>query len=265
MAQDHTLMASRYELKYLIPQKLAVRVRAFVRQYLELDEFGGGPPNYDYPVHSLYLDTDDWKIYWRTLNGDKNRFKLRIRYYNDHDRTPVFWEIKRRMKDIILKQRCGIWRSAAGHVLNGQLPAPLEMVAPHDPAEWKAIQEFLRLQYDLDAVGKMHVAYRREAYVNNHNNEVRVTFDRHVRAATRFDQTLTTKMEKPFVCTGTGENPDDVVILELKYSGRFPHWYRELVQTFNLTQTGAAKYVEGTTMYAGRELAAIDVVRNMVL
>jgi hypothetical protein len=265
MAQDHTLMASRYELKYLIPQRLAERVRAFVRQHLELDEFGGGPPNFDYPVHSLYLDSDDWKIYWRTINSDKNRFKLRIRYYNENDKTPVFWEVKRRMKDIILKQRCGIWRFAADRVVNGQLPAPLEMCAPHDPSELKSIQEFFRLQYEMGAVGKMHVAYMREAYVNDRNNEVRVTFDRHVRVATRFDQSFTTQMRKPFVCTGTGENPDDVVILELKYSGRFPDWYRELVQTFNLVQGGAAKYAEGTTMYAGRELPAIDVIRNMIL
>jgi hypothetical protein len=265
MAQDHTLMASRYELKYLIPQRLAVRIREFIRQHLELDVFGGGQPNYDYPVHSLYLDTSDWKIYWRTINGDKNRFKLRIRYYNESDKTPVFWEIKRRMKDVILKQRCGIWRPFAGHILNGQLPGPLEMVAPHNPAELRAIQEFFRLQYALGAAGKMHVAYEREAYVNNHNNEVRVTFDRHVRVETRFDQLLTTQMEKPFVCTGTGEDPDDVVILELKYSGRFPNWYHELVQTFNLVQAGAAKYAEGTTIYAGRELAAIDVIRSMAL
>jgi hypothetical protein len=169
------------------------------------------------------------------------------------------------MKDIILKQRCGIWRSASGHVLNGQLPGPLDMVAPHVPSELTAIQEFFRLQYNLGAVGKMHVAYNREAYVNSNNNEARVTFDRHVRVATRFNQALVTQMEKPFVCTGTGDDPDDVVILELKFSGRFPNWYRELVQTFHLTQTGAAKYIEGTTLYAGRELAAIDVVRNMVL
>jgi hypothetical protein len=265
MAQNHTLMASRYELKYLIPQWLAVRVRYFVRQHLELDEFGQNPPNYDYPVHSLYLDTDDWKIYWRTINGDKNRFKLRIRYYNERDNTPVFWEIKRRMKDVILKQRCGIWRSAADRIVNGQLPQSGEMSAPHDAAELKAIQEFFRLQYDLGASGKMHVAYEREAYINNYNNEVRVTFDRHVRVATRFDQSLMTQMKKPFVCTGTGADPDDLVILELKYSGRFPKWYQELVQTFNLTQAGAAKYAEGTTIYAGRGLAAIDVIRNMVL
>ena len=265
MAQDHTLMASRYELKYLIPQWMAVQIRGFVRQYLELDEFGVGMPNFAYPIHSLYLDSDDWKIFWRGINGDKNRFKLRIRYYNDSNKTPIFWEIKRRMKEVILKQRCGIRRPFAHHVVNGQLPAPSEMIAPNDPSEWKAIQEFLQLQYDLGASGKMDVAYDREAYVSAHNNEFRVTFDRNVRVQTRFDQLLTTKMENPFVCTGNGDDPNDVVILELKFTERFPNWYRELVSSFNLMQTGAAKFAEGTFMYAGKELPAKDVVRNMIL
>jgi SPX domain protein involved in polyphosphate accumulation len=148
MAQDHTLMVSRYELKYLIPQRLAMRIRHYVQQHLELDEFGGNGRNHDYPVHSLYLDSHDWEIYQRTINGDKNHYKLRIRYYNENETMPVFWEIKRRMKDIILKQRCGIWRSSADNVLNGQLPVPQEMMASHNPAELKAVQEFFHLQYD---------------------------------------------------------------------------------------------------------------------
>ena len=78
MGQDHTLMASRFELKYLIPNSVALRVRDFIQQHLDIDEYGVGQPNFSYPVHSLYLDSDDWKIYWRTINGDKNRYKLRL-------------------------------------------------------------------------------------------------------------------------------------------------------------------------------------------
>jgi hypothetical protein len=265
MSQDHTLMASRYELKYVIRNDLALRIRDFISQHLELDEFGVGMPNLSYPIHSLYMDSDDWKIYWRTLNGDKNRFKLRVRYYNESNKTPVFWEIKRRMKDVILKQRCGIKRPYAQAVLNGHLPERSWMVAPDDESEVKAIQEFFRLQFDVGAKGKMDVAYDREAYVSADNNEFRVTFDRNIRVGTRFDQALTTRMEKPFVCTGPGTRPNDVVVLELKFTTRFPNFYRDMVRSFNLTQTGAAKYNEGTTLYAGRDLEAKDIIHNMVL
>ena len=258
-------MASRYELKYLIPNHLAWKVRAFVQQHLELDEFCVGMPKLSYPIHSLYLDSDDWKIFWHGMNGNKNRYKLRIRYYNEKPKTPIFWEIKRRMKDVILKQRCGIKRPYAYNVINGLMPKPEEMIAPDDPSELKAIEEFFRLQCSLGASGKMDVAYDREAYVSAHNNEFRVTFDRNVRVCTRFDQLLTTKMVDPFQCTGEGYDPNDVVILELKFTERFPNFYRDLVHSFDLTQCGAAKFAEGTLMYAGKELAAPDVVRNMVL
>ena len=66
-----------------------------------------------------------------------------------------------------------------------------------------------------------------------------------------------TRMTKPFVCTS------EMVILELKFTGRFPNWYRDLVRNFDCFQTGAAKYVEGTTMYLGRNLSARDVARSL--
>jgi hypothetical protein len=38
------------------------------------------------------------------------------------------------------------------------------------------------------------------------------------------------------------------VILELKFTDRFPDWFKELVRVFGLMQCGAAKYVEGVTL-----------------
>ena len=35
------------------------------------------------------------------------------------------------------------------------------------------------------------------------------------------------------------------VILELKFTNRFPDWFGDLVRVFKLTQCGAAKYCEG--------------------
>jgi hypothetical protein len=258
MSQDHTLMASRFELKYLIPNEIALKVRAFVQQHLDLDEFGEGKPNLSYPIHSLYLDSDDWKIYWRTVNGDKNRYKLRIRYYSDEPTSPVYFEIKRRMKDVILKDRCGVRREAVKYVLSGHLPPP-ELILTRSAKEQQSLAEFIRLMLHLNAHPKMHVAYEREAYVSRFNNEFRITMDRAVRAQPRDVGVLTTKMENPLVCT------EDVVILELKFTGRYPNWYRDLVQVFHCFQSGAAKFVEGTMMYGGRRQHANDVIRNMVL
>jgi SPX domain protein involved in polyphosphate accumulation len=88
MVRDR-MQKQRFELKYLISEETALKVREFVTCYLDFDEYSVGKPNYSYPVHSLYLDNDDLKTYWDTINGDKNRFKLRLRYYSTHPDTPV--------------------------------------------------------------------------------------------------------------------------------------------------------------------------------
>src|SRR6185369_4340800 len=99
------MQQQRFELKYLITEKVALAVRDFVSSYLEIDEYGASRPNLSYPVHSLYLDSAGLRTYHTTVNGTKNRFKLRLRYYDDRLETPVFFEIKRRMNNCILKQR----------------------------------------------------------------------------------------------------------------------------------------------------------------
>src|SRR5882762_1539599 len=127
MASDK-LQESRFEQKYIISEDVALQIREYVRSYLELDENGVGKPNYSYPVHSLYLDSDDLRFYWSTINGDKNRFKLRLRFYNDNADTPVFFEIKRRMNNCILKQRGGVRQDAVDPILNGHFPDASHLV-----------------------------------------------------------------------------------------------------------------------------------------
>jgi len=99
------MQQQRFELKYLITEKVALRIRDFVSSYLEIDEYGASKPNLSYPVHSLYLDSNDLKTYHQTLNGTRNRFKLRLRFYDDRPETPIFFEIKRRVNNCIQKQR----------------------------------------------------------------------------------------------------------------------------------------------------------------
>jgi hypothetical protein len=78
MARDR-MQKQRFELKYLISEDTALMVRDFVKSYLDFDEYSVGKPNYSYPVHSLYLDSDALQLYWETINGNKNRYKLRLR------------------------------------------------------------------------------------------------------------------------------------------------------------------------------------------
>lgn len=234
------MQLQRWELKYVIPEDVALALREFVSSYLEIDEYGANKPNLSYSIHNLYLDSDDLQIYWGTINGNKNRFKLRLRFYadNPNPQAPVFFEIKRRMNEAILKQRCGIHRPAVEAVLGGQLPEVKELVS-QDARQLVAIQRFIELSTDLNAYPVAHVSYDREAWISPHDNSVRVTFDRNVLISPEFTARFTSEMDDPTSVFGS------LVILELKFTGRFPDWFAEMVRIFGLRQGSASKYADG--------------------
>src|SRR2546426_394039 len=211
MPKDDKLQAARFEQKYIVSEETALQIREFVRSYLELDENGVGKPNYSYPVHSLYLDSDDLKFYWKTINGDKNRFKLRLRFYNDNADTPIFFEIKRRMNNCILKQRGGVRRDAVRWLLDGQFPDVSHLVS-RDPRQLVAVQNFCQHMFETHSTPKAHIAYLREAYVPHDDNSSRLTMDRLVRAEPELVARLSTGMEQPIVVFGSE------VVLGLKFT-----------------------------------------------
>ena len=235
---DDQMQLQRWELKYIIPEDVALAVRDFVRPYLELDEYGAKRPDLSYTIHNLYLDSEDLEIYWGTINGDKNRYKLRLRFYEDKPQAPIFFEIKRRMNDAILKQRCGVQRPAVEAVLAGQLPQAGELVS-QDARQLGAVQRFVELSSDLRAYPVAHVSYDREAWISPHDNSVRVTFDRNVLISPEFTARFTAEMDDPTPVFGP------LVILELKFTGRFPDWFADMVRVFGLRQGSASKYADG--------------------
>lgn len=238
MAEDR-IQLQRFELKYRVRTEAKARaIRDFVSSYLEIDEYGATMPDFSYPVHSLYLDSPDLRLYRATINGDKNRFKLRLRFYENRPEAPVYFEIKRRMNNTISKQRGGVKREAVDLLLAGHLPEPAHLVS-RDPRHLVALQRFCQLTATLRAVPRTHVAYRREAWLSPNDNSVRVTLDRDVRTELEPTSRLDTRMLQPVLVFG------DDIILELKFTTRFPDWFKDVVRVFGLHQCGAAKYVEG--------------------
>lgn len=247
------LQLQRLELKYIIREEVALQIRDFVRSYLDIDEYGATRPNLSYPVHSLYLDSDDLKLYWSTINGDKNRYKLRLRFYEDRPSAPVYFEIKRRMNNAILKQRGGVRREAVDLILAGHLPEPAHLVS-EDPKQLAALQRFSQLMNQNHARPKAHVAYLREAWISPHNNSVRVTMDRQVYCDPEPTSRLSTHLVHPVLVFGNR------VVLELKFTGLYPDWFRELVRIFNLVQCSAAKYADGVALLGEERFPAGPVL-----
>jgi hypothetical protein len=243
------MQEQRFELKYLIEEARAAQIRPFVQQYLSVDPFGERQPDLSYPVHSLYLDSDSLETYWHTVNGNPNRFKLRLRYYDDHPDTPCFFEIKRRLNHIILKERGGVRKSAVPSLLAGDHAQPEHLLRPGSLEDLMAVRHFQELMLHLRARPLMHVAYRREAYEADGDNSARITFDRQVHCGPNGEPDL--RIVSPECVPPFGRT----VILELKFTDRFPDWFRVLVERFNCVLEGAAKYVGGIDL-GGRKWAS---------
>ena len=241
MSQDHRLQQQHFELKYFLPEEITAEMRDFIRCYLELDEYGLGRPNLSYPVHSVYLDSDGLMTYHDTINGAKNRFKLRLRYYDARPETPVFFEIKGRVGANILKQRCGVRREAVELIEAGQVPEASQMLS-REPRHLVSLQRFVTLLHQINARPKLHNTYMREAWVSANDNSLRVTFDRQITVEPYFR--LGTPVE---MARGVQPYPK-VTVLEVKFTTRFPNWLKDLVRRFHLMQSAAAKYVGGVTI-----------------
>src|SRR5215472_9009222 len=196
MSTVHRLQQRRFELKYLLAPALVPALRDFVRGPLELDEYGARHADMAYPVHSLYLDSQNLKTYGASINGTKNRFKLRLRYYDDQPHSPVFFEVKARVDNCILKQRCGVRRKAVPLLLGGQLPE-LDHLLSREPRHLAALQRFNLLMGQLNARPKAHNSYAREAWVSPYDDSVRVTFDSNVRIEPCFIPEPLVEMNRP--------------------------------------------------------------------
>lgn len=224
-------------MKYVVSEAKAAAIRKFVRMYLAPDVHAasGNPPGYD--VHSLYLDASHLPLYQQSVNGEKNRFKLRIRYYDATANSPVYLEIKRRTTESISKSRAAVPRASAEAFLQGKRLGSCDLITADNRSK-AALARFCELCDVVQAHGSVFVSYRREAYVHPAAATLRVTFDRQLVGAPYREGdrlAVTSKFHRAAIAG---------VILELKYQGRFPGWMGRLVQTFDLQRRSVPKYVE---------------------
>ncbi len=242
MADRHGLQARRVELKYIISRGCARAIRDYVKCYLEPDPYARKSPHACYPVQSLYLDTPTLVLYRQTRQGLKNRFKLRIRFYDADLAHPVFLEVKRREADMIRKERAAITREGARLLLRGGCPGRRHLFANGDYFEASsALASFCRLRDEIGASAAAYAAYLREAYVSPTDNRLRITFDRHLRGSP-FDPRDPLRLPQAGTEASVGG-----VILEIKFTDCFPAWLSEMVQAFNLWRRSVPKYVHCVT------------------
>ena len=234
--------AQRFEYKYLIDEARADLVRSFALCHLCADSHTDAAHNNEYPVYSLYLDTAGLGLYQSTVAGEKNRFKLRVRCYDDEPDTPAFAEIKARANDVILKKRAPVRKDALGRVL-GSFCMSTGDLSRATPSDRFALDRFCELCAKLSARPKVLVRYMREAYVDPDGRPLRLTMDRDI-TCLRTDA-ATFELDGPGWVSLGGP-----VVLEIKFTDTFPDWAHDMVWALSLRRTACAKYVRSVDALA---------------
>jgi hypothetical protein len=240
MTYQHRFQAGRYELKYIIDERRAAEVRDFSGSYLVPDEHADPQAGNSYPVHSLYLDSPSLDLFQATVHGLKNRFKLRIRFYDDNPAHPAFLEIKRRISDVICKERAAVRREAVKLLLRGIPPGRTMLASTTDRSKAAAaMQNFYRYYLQIGARAGVYISYQREAYVSPDSDQIRVTFDRQITVARHLSAPCLATPKAPLPVNMNG------IVLEMKFTDRFPNWMRQMVFALDLWRCPSAKYVAG--------------------
>lgn len=241
--------SARYERKYLIQEPRALAIADFLSNHLRPSVHNNTGPIRGHPVISLYMDTPDFFFFRQAYTGHLNRMKLRIRFYDDEWKRPAFLEVKRRVHEVICKDRAMISREGVRQVLSQGvtgLPFWSEIShLAHGRRRQDVSDDFWRYSNISQARGAIFVSYIREIWEAPDDEELRVTFDREVRGS-RYDGSGELRVPKkgwrPFLPPYLAPMPKDGVILELKYDTQAPRWMCDLVRIFNLNQIAICKY-----------------------
>jgi len=239
----------RFELKYLIEEARAVAIADFLQSYLRPSEHNGSGPVRGHPVISLYMDSPDLFFFRQAFTGHKNRMKLRIRFYDDEWKRPAFLEVKRRVSDVICKDRALITREGVRQILcEGWPDGPLLSECSHlihGRRRQDVSDDFWGFANTVRARGFIYVSYFREIYEAPDDEELRVTMDREIRGSS-YDGSGCLRVPKrgwrPFLPPFLAPFPRDGVILELKFDSMAPFWMFDLVRLFNLNRIAVCKY-----------------------
>lgn len=216
----------RHELKYLINLPDWALLRTRMAGAMQRDQNVG--ESGEYRIRSLYFDD-----YWNTAYEEKDegvlvRRKYRIRVYNC-SQTAIHLERKSKVGQYVSKESAPLTKAEADLILAGDY-------AFLEKSDDNLLREFYCELTSRLMRPRVIVDYDREPFVQI-SGDVRVTFDKHVRAGfgtlDLFDAALPT----------VEVLPADQMIMEVKYTEFLPRLVRDLMPPRASILTAASKYV----------------------
>lgn len=256
MRQGPETRIERREFKYLISHEVADAVRRAIRPFCDLDRYAERAPGHRYTIESLYFDTPNWALFHANEVELLDRFKLRVRHYPGAS-AHVFFEVKRRYHDIILKTRGAVPVARWPQLLADPWVAR-EAIGP-DPA----VERFVTLTHTHHAAPVSLVRYEREAWASTIDDYARVTFDTHIRSQHVTDLSFAHdprgwRANDDPETQGTADS--SAVVLELKFTASAPTWMMHLVQRLSLWRRAFSKYGTAIRTWNIPPLRRVEVV-----
>jgi hypothetical protein len=227
----------RYEYKYIVPESKIERLRSMILPFLELDQFAEVGGINQYTVRSIYFDTSRYDFYFEKIEGIKNRKKVRLRGYNEEDRSNVvFFEIKRKYDIPIIKYRAPVRYEDALEMfmeknINGQILSELL------PKGAENSKRFFYQIFSKNLRPVVLVVYEREAYLNKFDKTVRVTLDKNLRGKAY------PAIDELYGERGLTRSLPGSFIMEVKFNKIFPNWMNPVISSLGLRRQSASKYV----------------------
>ncbi len=250
----------RFEHKYVVPTALAAAFRERLGDHAELDSNSATSPDHRYLVTSLYYDTAGLDLFEDAQQGVRTRFKLRVRRYGEKlGDSPVFFEVKHRVGDVVRKSRAFV--------------PPLRwyrrLVDDHPDAKEAEI-DFRARVLARRCQPTLLVRYAREAWKGHIDNYVRITFDTRLEfadvdglsAGVRDGELESWAQWRPADDAVAFDDTESLVLIELKFEHAVPRWLTAIVRDLGLRRQGFSKYGVGIARTFGRS-GGLDVARRI--
>lgn len=214
-------MEYRHELKFMVSDLTIETLRYRLEPFMMPDEHH---PDF-YRIRSLYFDDIYDSCLNENLAGTDDRFKYRIRFYED-SMDYINLEKKYKKQGMTKKESEGLTPEQVKAYLDDDFNVENKQLTT----------ELLVANLKSQMKPKCIVEYDRFAFVEPAGN-VRITFDMNLRGSTETDRFLDTSEEFTIPVMEPGMH-----ILEVKYDEFLPKYILELVDVNNLRRQSFSKY-----------------------
>ncbi len=230
----------RLEVKYLLSEDQYIKLRKRLADYMQDDEYGLST------ISSIYYDTDNYDVIRTSLEKPEYKEKLRLRVYGEvKPDSTAYLELKKKYDGVVYKRRITLkLNEALNYLNNGVYPSK-------DSQILREIDYFIKYYRPTK---KTYIAYDRIAMYGLKDPDLRITFDKEIRASFDKETPEDPKDTKPVIAKGER-------LMEIKAQGSMPLWLVNILSELKIYPSSFSKYGMACKTYLdyGKKSVSLNV------